>query len=328
MGKVKTERADKDSAVVSWLLNGDPAIAWQVKRDLEGKSERNFRLVRRRISSEGWGARLLSFQEESGMWGGGIYGPKWISTTYTMLLLKRFGLDPENPQAHKACALLLNKGFWNDGGINYFASMTQSETCVTGMVLSLLCYFGFPDDRVHRLFQHLLGEQMPDGGWNCEQYRGAVHSSFHTTLSVLEGFLEYERLYGENRKLRRSRERAEEFLLIHRLFRSHRTGDIVDARMTRFSFPPRWKYDAMRVLDYFQARERTFDERMTDALEIVLKKRRGNGRWLLQNRHSGRTFFEMEKAGKESRWNTLRAKRVLQHYGQDISENLIASQRA
>lgn len=246
------------------------------------------------------------------MWGGGIYSPKWTSTTYTMLLLRRLGLEPEHPQALKACELLLDKGFYRDGGINYFASYEHSETCVTGMVLSLLSYFRFPDERVQAITDHLLRQQMADGGWNCRSYRGDTHSSFHTTISVLEGLREYEKADApEAGEVREAQVRGREFLLAHRLFRSHRTGEVVSAPMTRFSFPPRWHYDVLRALDYFQECGAGRDERLAEAIEIVIKKRKPDGRWLLQNRHSGKTHFEMERVGQPSRWNTLRALRVL-----------------
>lgn len=296
--------------ILTWLLEGDPAIRWQTLRDLCGASEAKFLRERTKISSEGWGARLLARQAESGLWGGGLYSPKWTSTTYTMLLLRQFGLPPDHPQALKACKLLMDEGFYRDGGINFFASMKHSETCVTGMVLAILAYFDFPDERIEKMVEHLLVQQMPDGGWNCESYRGATHSSFHTTISVLEGLREYEKRRPAQ-IVAKSQERGVEFLLAHKLFRSHRTGAIVDPKMTRFSFPPRWRYDIMRALDYFQACNLPRDPRLDEAIAIIKKKRSADGTWVLQSKHAGRTFFEMEKIGKPSRWNTLRALRIL-----------------
>ena len=308
------------NAVIQWLLQGDLAIRWQAQQDLLGAAEAVVQAERQQVSTTGWGARLLSYQEPSGLWGGGLYGPKWISTTYTMLLLRRLGFDPGNSQAQQACRILLDKGFYADDGINFFRSFKHSETCVTGMVLSILAYFDFQDERLASLVEHLLNQQMADGGWNCESYKGATHSSFHTTISVLEGLREYEKRRPEP-GLTDSQNRAVEFLLIHRLFRSHRTGEVVDARMTRFSFPPRWRYDVMRVLDYFQERNIPSDPRMADAIDLLKKKQRPDGTWLLQNRHPGRTFFEMEKVRRSSRWNTLRALRILQWYERQRSES-------
>lgn len=267
---------------------------------------------RERIPKQGWGAKLLALQNDSGMWASGIYSPKWTSTTYTMLLLKRFGLPPQNQQALKSCKILLDRGFYRDGGINYFGSLKHSETCVTGMILSLLAYFQYPDDRIHTLAEHLLAQQMPDGGWNCQSYKGATHSSFHTTISVLEGLREYEKSQPRNiEQIQTAQKKGREFLLVHQLFKSHRTGEVANPAFTRFSFPPRWHYDILRALDYFQECQAEPDERLKDAIELLIKKRKPDGRWVLQNRHTGKTYFEMEKTGEPSRWNTLRALRVL-----------------
>lgn len=301
------------SKVIHWLLDGDPAIRWQTYRDLLATNNKVVDAERKQVGVTGWGARLLALQMPSGLWGGGIYSPKWTSTTYTMLLLRQLGLLPEHPQALKGCGLLLDKGFYRDGGINYFASLKHSETCVTGMILSLVSYFQYPDDRVHNLASHLLEQQMADGGWNCQSFKGATHSSFHTTISVLEGLFEYEQ--SQNCRFKRdvqdAQQRGREFLLVHRLFKSHRSSEIVNPAMTRFSFPPRWHYDILRALDYFQASKAPQEERLEEAIEIVRKRRQKDGRWILQNRHPGRTFFELEEVGESSRWNTLRALRVL-----------------
>ncbi len=301
--------------VLRWLLEGDPAIRWQTLRDLCSAGTVRILKEQEKISSEGWGARLLARQASSGLWGGGLYTPKWISTTYTMLLLRQFGLSPDHPQALKACKLLLDEGFYRDGGINFFASMQHSETCVTGMVLSILAYFFFDDERLEKLMQHLCAQQMPDGGWNCRSYDGATHGSFHTTISVLEALHEYEKRRPSH-IIAESQERGVEFLLVHKLFRSHRTGAVVDPKMTRFSFPPQWRYDIMRALDYFQACKLPRDPRMDEAIALIKKKRGADGAWVLQSKHPGRTFFEMEKVGKPSRWNTLRALRILKCYAQ------------
>lgn len=180
------------------------------------------------------------------------------------------------------------------------------------MILSVLAYFRYPDENVDRLVKHLFVQQMPDGGWNCESYRGASHSSFHTTISVLEGLQEYHQLYPRRYpKIGRAQARGREFLLQHRLFRSSTSGEVVKPAMTRFSFPPRWHFDVLRGLDHFEEVGAEKDRRLQDAIDLVYKKRRPDGRWPLQNRHPGKTFFEMEQPGRPSRWNTLRALRVL-----------------
>jgi hypothetical protein len=215
--------------------------------------------------------------------------------------------------------LLFERGFYHDGGINYFGSLKHSETCVTGMILSLLAYFHYSDERIHALANYLLDQQMPDSGWNCQSYNGATHSSFHTTISVLEGLRNYEKFQPQNiEKIQQAQQRAREFLLIHRLFKSHRTGHVVRADFTRFSFPPHWYYDILRALDYFRECRAEKDARLADAIDIVLKRRTREGAWLLQNRHPGRTFFELEQVGEPSRWNTLRALRVLKWWFGDL----------
>ncbi len=300
---------------VDWLLSGDPSIRWQTLRDLVGAAERTVERERKRVARDGWGARLLARQDPEGRWAGGLYSPKWTSTTYTMLLLRDFGLPATNRQARKACSLLLDGGLQRDGGISYgaWAQRTRrGETCVTGMVLSLLSYFEYEDDRIDTIARHLLEQQMPDGGWNCQRAAGATHASVHTTMSVLEGLRLYE-LSGRRlaRAVRSAERRGREFLLIHRLFRSHRTGKVIKSTFTRFSFPPRWRYDILRALDYFQAVDAPRDERLAEAIDIVRKSQRSDGRWLLQNGYKGKTYFELERLGAPGRWNTLRALRVL-----------------
>jgi hypothetical protein len=319
--------------ILDWLMAGDPAIRWQVMRDLLDHDADLYKIEQEKVAKVGWGKEFLAYQDGEGMWGGGIYGPKWISTTYTMLTLRRIGLPAENEQAHKGCWHLLEQGRYQDGGINYFASQTLSEACVSGMVLSILAYFLYPDPYIDGIADHLLRRQMPDGGWNCEDYRGAIHSSFHTTLSVLEGLLEYQKSRdGVRVDIESARVRGHEFLLKHRLYKSHRTGEVVSPRMTRMPYPPRWFYDFLKALDYFQAyfkwhadqefqypareseilaRKHEHDERFLDAIQLLKSKQRKNGLWNMNRGPSGRIYFDMEPAGKPGRWNTLRALRVL-----------------
>jgi hypothetical protein len=227
-----------------------------------------------------------------------------------MLLLRDLGLSPRSKNARSACALLLDKGLVSDGGIGY--GSPQSETCITGMVLSILSYFQYDDERLHTVASHLLKQQMPDGGWNCRRPRGATHSSMHTTISVLEGLRMYEMTRSLRARAARSAQlRGREFLLQHRLFRSHRTGKVIKEHFVRMSYPPRWHYDFLRALDYFQEVRAVRDERLRDAISLLEQKRLPDGRWSLEHRYRGKVFFEMESIGKPSRWNTLRALRVL-----------------
>jgi hypothetical protein len=301
----------REDSVLRWLLDGDVSIRWQVQRDLLGAPESRYERERRKIASEGWGARLLAKQDAEGTWGGGLYSPKWTSTTYTMLLLRDLGLPPANVQMQRACALLLDNGIRPDGGVN-FGVDRRSETCVTGMTLSILSYCQYGDDRLDTIADHLLGRQMDDGGWNCRHPRDATHGSMHTTISVLEGL----RLYAQfrergKRKIQPALRRALEFLLVHQLFRSHRTGTVIKSEFKRFAFPPRWHYDILRALDFFQAVDASRDQRLAESIDILRSRAREDGRWPLETRYKGQSFFDMERVGTPSRWNTLRALRVL-----------------
>src|SRR5208283_1635995 len=302
-------------AVLDWLLEGDPAIRWQVQRDLRGASPAAVQRERKRVAREGWGARLLELQDADGRWAGGLYNPKWTSTTYTMLLLRSLGLEPRQTQALRGCRVLLDAGYWSDGGINFFPQVHKSsETCISSMVLAVVCWFGLEDEREDALAEHVITQKIVDGGWNCRAmpgYAGATHGSFHTTISALEGLLEYERFRPERALAARAAQaRGREFLLVHRLFRSHRTGEIAKPDFTRFVFPARWHYDALRGLNHFRDAGAPLDARLADAFNLVEKRRRPGGRWLTQGRYAGKTFFDLEPAGP-SRWNTLRALRVL-----------------
>jgi hypothetical protein len=321
---------------IRWLLDGDPAIRWQTLSDLVGAAGSAIEQERQRVARDGWGARLLARQDQGGTWAGGkssdggLYTPKWTSTTYTMLMLRDFGLPTTNGEARKACKLLLERGLKRDGGISYGISakwVDRGETCVTGMVLSILSYFRFDDARLDTIAGHLLEQQMSDGGWNCRRSSGATHSSVNTTISVLEGLRHYElHLPHTLRAVRLAQRRGLEFLLVHRLFRSHRTGRTIKSEFTRFSFPPRWHYDILRALDFFQAVNAPRDPRLGEAIDIVQSRRCENGSWLLHNAYEGKTYFTLERVGTPSRWNTLRALRVLKWWegGKPDSVNLSA----
>jgi hypothetical protein len=300
------------SNTIRWLLEGDPSIRWQVLRDLRGEPVHIYERERILVAAEGWGARLLAKQDADGNWGRGIYSPKWKSTTYTLLHLRQLGLSPEHPQALRGCEKFFSRGLERDGGINLWRSHHHSETCINGMFLALLAYFGYPDKRIHSVFEFLLNEQMPDGGWNCERIKGATHASFHTTISVLEGLDEYGTRYPESLPtVMEARAKAHEFFLQHRLYKSHRTDEIFDAKMTLMHFPTRWRYDFLRGLDYFQRIDAPKDERMNDAIQLLRAKQNPDETWPLNAPWPGLVYFHMEATSQPSRWNTLRALRVL-----------------
>jgi len=301
-----------DDLIFEWLMEGDPAVQWQVQKDLMGEESHVYQSTQHLVAEEGWGARLVGMQDPSGTWGGGLYSPKWISTTYSLMTLRRMGLPHGNPQAKIGCELLFNGGFQPDCGIHFARSkVDHSETCISGIVLSILSYFQIQDERVHKLVDHLLGQQMNDDGWNCRSYRGDTHASFHTTISVLEGLWEYEKAFGNDSDINEARERAHEFLWIHQLYRSHRTGEIFDSRMIQMPFPPRWRNDYLRALDYFQDCNASRDDRMKEGIDLLQSKQKEDGCWSVNSGMPGRKFFELEKTGQASRINTLRASRVL-----------------
>ena len=301
-----------------WLLDGDPSIRYQTHRDLLNSKKNIIEKEQQSILHEGWGKRFLELQEENGTWSNTLYSPKWTSTFYTLLLLKRFG-SPKNNSIELACTILLEKGFYQkDGGINYWKTWKYGECCVTGMLLSILCHFNIEDDRIHRMVNYIINEQMSDLGWNCEKPRGAKHSSFHTTISVLEGLWEYEKLYPNSELITTIKEKqleGVEFLLQHYLYKSCTTGKTVNPRMVKLSFPPRWFYDIIRCLDHFQAKNIEIDERMNNAITLLKNKQTDDGFWKLEHKYPAKVFFDMEKVGKPSRWNTLRALRVLKWWG-------------
>lgn len=301
--------------IINWLLEGDVAIQYQVHRDLLASEKPR---LQDRIASEGWGAKFLGFRKEEGHWGRGFYQPKWISSHYTILDLKNLGISPEHPQLMESILIILRDHKGTDGGINPSRTIAQSDVCINGMFLNYASYFKAEGEALRSIVNSTIEQHMQDGGFNCRANRqGAVHSSLHSTISVLEGIQEY----GANNYVYRLAEleqiavEAREFILQHRLFLSDRTGKIIDKRMLMLSYPSRWKYDILRALDYFQLASVGYDPRMQPALDVLLKKRRKDNRWPVQARHPGQIHFEMEKTGGPSRWNTLRSLRVLKHFG-------------
>ncbi len=243
--------------------------------------------------------------------------PKWTSTHYTILDLKNLGIDPNNEQIIESIELILRDFRETDGGINPGKTVKVSDVCLNGMFLNYACYFKVSMMSIKSIVDFLISLQMGDGGFNCELNRGgAVHSSLHSTISVLEGFHEYtlNRYRYRFSELTEIVEEAREFILQHKLFRSDRTDEVIDKRMLMLSYPSRWHYDILRAFDYFQSADLGFDERMQDALDVLIKKRRKDGTWSVQAKHPGQTHFEMEQSGRPSRWNTLRALRVLKKY--------------
>lgn len=298
-------------SVLEWLLDGDPAIRWQVMRDLTKAPDDCVAAERSRIASEGWGARVLGLQSSGGNWGGDADARNWLCTSYTLLLLKDLGLDPSGEEACRSIGLVRDHITWPQqmGGQPYFDG--ETEPCVNGWILGVGAYFGEASDR---LVDRLLGEQLEDGGWNCDAPQSR-RSSFHSTICILEGLLEFEKAKGETAAVTEARVRAQEYLLERRMLRSLSSGEVIDPNWTRFSFPTTWHYDVLRGLDYLRSAGVEPDERVTEAVALVAKKQDQNGKWPLENSHPDRVHFDMEGVeGEPSRWNTLRALRVLDWY--------------
>ncbi|HET9346387.1 MAG TPA: hypothetical protein VFO05_11875 [Candidatus Limnocylindrales bacterium] len=306
--------------VIDWLLDADPSIRWQVMRDLTHEPADVVAAERSRVATEGWGARLLALQAPDGQWGGRPWSQDWTDTFHVLELLRRFGLDPESEHARRAVGLVRDNIVWRGGAPvetpwadnRFFEG--EVEPCINGNVVATGSYFGVD---VAPLVDRLLGEQLPDGGWNCEAENGATVSSFGTTINVVEGLLEHERATGGSVEVSAARRRGEEYMLERRLFRRKSTGEVIDPSWLQFSFPTWYFYDVLRGLEHLRAAGVRGDERVAEAIGVVEGNRDPDGRWPLQNVHAGEAHFEMEDGeGQPSRWNTLRAMRVLDWFSQ------------
>jgi hypothetical protein len=309
--------------ILNWLLDSDPAIRWQVLRDLVHAPAELVAVERARIANEGWGARLLALLGEDGQWAGGAcfpargfdgwegtQGQPWISTLPTLQLLHDFGVDPCCDRLRQAVELVRDNCRWEHAGQPFFSG--EVEPCINGRTVTLGIYF---HQDVDGLVDRLVGEQLDDGGWNCEAENGSVRSSFATTINVLEGLLAHERATGGSAESIAARHRGEEYLLERKLFRRKSTGEIVNSSWQQFSFPTRWHYDVLRALEYFCSVGDVPDSRLDEAISLLRSKRQPDGTWLLENTHPGKAHFELEAGdNRPSRWNTLRALRVLGWY--------------
>ncbi len=304
--------------IITWLLNGDVSIQYQTTRDLLGVDDKK---MQNRIETEGWGKQFLSKRNVNGHWGLKFYQPKWTSSHYTLLDLKNLCISPKCTIIKETIDKILKETKADDGGILPIGEMRNSDMCINGVVLNYASYFRASEDQLESIVDNILSQQLADGGFNCRLNRsGAKHSSLHTTISVLEGIHEYHRngYFYRIDELLRAKKESEEFILIHRLYKSDKTGEIIDKKFTRLTYPGRWRYDILRALDYFQFAGVSYDERMQDAIDILIRKRTKDGLWKLQANHPGQVHFHMEVVGKPSRWNTLRTFRVIKHFQQKI----------
>jgi hypothetical protein len=309
-------------SVHEWLLQSDPAIRWQVLRDLADASVDVVAAECARVATEGWGARLLALQGPDGAWAGGACFPStgwrreegepqpWTATLPTLHLLCDFGIDPTDERVRLAVDQVREQCRWEHEGQPFFEG--EVEPCINGRTVLIGAYFG---QNIDGIVGRLVDEQLEDGGWNCEAEFGSVRSSFDTTINVLEGLLGHERATGGSPRSRAARRRGEEYLLERNLMRRRSTGAIVNPDWLRFSYPSRWHYDVLRALDYFQSTGEAPDSRLAEAIELLRSKRQPDGRWPLEHTYPGAVHFALEHGdGQPSRWNTLRALRVLRWY--------------
>jgi len=303
--------------VTSWLLDGDPAIRWQVLQDLTDAPAAEAAAERARVEHEGWGARLLALEDPDGLWAGGACfpasyaghgepGQPWTATMHTLQTLQVLGLDPASGSARRAIELVAENCRWEHAGQRYFDG--EAEPCINGRTVDSGAYYGAD---VGAVTGRLLGERLADGGWNCEAESGSVVSSVDTTINVLDGLLGLEHAGRGSAEVRAARRGGEGYLLDRGLFRRKGTGAVIRPEYLEFRFPHYWHYDVLRALDYFRRSGAAPDPRMAEAVELVRSRRQPDGRWLLDGVHPGEVHFDIEEPGAPSRWNTLRALRVL-----------------
>lgn len=295
---------------ITWLLDSDPSIRWQVMKDLQGMDESTYEQERQKLQDQGWGSELLNLQAEDGLWNKSLYNGKWISTTYTLYLLKLIGLPPFNQQALSACDQLFKQGIYKQQEIRFSRNQTHQDLGVSGLILSMCCYFGYDEDALHWVAEHLVNQQSEGGYWLPNEAEASMGYRFETTLLILEGLLQYRNRYSmKDRWLLEAEAIGQEFLLKHQLYLEG--GKAIKSKWTSFSFPAYWFYDVLTAIDYFRLFGTNRDQRQQAGINLIMKKQNKNGTWNLGNKHPGKTYFEMETPREPSRWNTMRALRVL-----------------
>jgi len=281
-------------------------------KDILDIEESVYNQERKKLVKKGWSAKLFALQDKDGLWNGSLYNGKWISTTYTLYLLKIFGLPPFNDQALAACDQLFTRGIFNQREIRFSRNQEHQDLGVTGLVLSLCCYFGYEQKHLHSIVDYLVKQQHKEGNWLPNHSEAAAAYTFETTLIVLEGLLQYSKQYSSVN----AEAKGQEYLMKHNLYLND--GKAIKSKWTSFSFPSYWFYDVLTSLDYFQKFGKNKDKRIQRGIELVVEKQNKDDTWDLGSRHPGKTYFDMEKSREPSRWNTLRALRVLKWWNNGI----------
>ena len=303
-----------EAPIIEWLLSGDVALQYQTMRDLLDEVQPQ---LQDRISREGWGKQYLDCRNPDGGWGDAFYKPKWTSTHYTLLELKKLQIAPTTDGLLETILQIAERHISSDGGLGHTVGCKKSDVCINGMFLNYACYFGIPEALTTSIVDFLLTEAMDDGGFNCMSNRsGARHSSLHSTLSVLEGILEYQRAGHSYRldELRQAVASSQEFILRHRLFKSDHTGKVISPDFLKMPYPQHWRYSVLKALDYFRDASVPFDRRMRDGLNEIWSRRRPDGKWPRYAALPGTVHFIMEPPRGPGRWNTLLALRVAKAY--------------
>lgn len=304
-----------------WLLDSDPALRWQVERDLLGEPPSVWEATRARIATEGFGARLLALQDADGQWAGGAFfpadatpdeeGQPWTATTPTLNILREWGMDSAILRERRTAELLDQNSRWEYDDLPYWGG--EVDCCINAYTVSNGLWLGA---NITGIVDWFLEHRMADGGWNCEWVEGSTRSSFHSTLNSLKGLRDYDAATGGTAATREARRGGEEYLLERDLFRRLSTGEPVASWVSRFAYPFRWFYDVLNAAEYFRQAAllegRDPDPRLAEAIEMIRSARQPDGTWLQARRHPGRVWFEVDvDAGEPSKWLTLYATRVL-----------------
>ena len=308
--------------VINWLLEGDVSLQYLTHKHLLGSDSTILEQLQNRIEAEGYGAEFLFHQNPNGHWGIYYYQTKWTSTHYTLLDLKNLGISQALMPCREMVLRMIDECMLPDRGVNLAKSKLPSDICVDGMVLNYASYFCPEEPRLSKLAEYLLSVQKGDGGfsWDVHSEKGDPH----TTICVLEGLGQFRASVPGHipSELESAEDKAIAFLLFNRLF-----VDDPDKRFRKLSYPYRYRYDLLRVLEYFASQHIPYDPRMQPALEWLQAKQKKDGLWYLENQHKGNVHFTMEEVGKPSRFITLKALTILRYFDNFESSSSDQTQR-